>query len=208
MSIRSERIKLLIEESGKSYQELEKITGIKKSSLQRYATGETAKIPLDVIEKLSKTFNVDVDYLFGISDIKKKRSFTIGERTSKSIAHNIQHHREQANMSQKEFADLLGVDETVVADLESGRITLKKEMLYKICDVLHLIPSNFIPRDDEEFTEDEEYLLSRRDKEPPDEIKLTEGEKLLLDLFRQIPEDQQKVFLEMGRVYANSLKKD
>ena len=207
MSISSERIKLLIEESGKSYQELEKITGIKKSSLQRYATGATAKIPVDVIEKLSKTFNVDTDYLLGVSDIKKRREFKV-IRTNKSIAHNIRHHREQADLSQKELADLLGVTEAEVADLESGKSTLKKDLLYKICDVLHLIPSNIMPREDEEFTEDEEYLLSRREKESPAEINLTEGEKMLLDLFRQIPEDQQKVFLEMGRVYANSLKKD
>lgn len=36
----------------------------------------------------------------------------------------------------------------------------------------------------------------------------SEGETVLLALFRQIPEEQQQVFLEMGRVYANSLKKD
>jgi transcriptional regulator with XRE-family HTH domain len=65
MSIRSQRIKALIEESGKSYQELEKITGIKKSSLQRYASGVTTKIPLDVIEKLSIAFNVSQEYLMG-----------------------------------------------------------------------------------------------------------------------------------------------
>ena len=65
MSTRSERIKSLIEQSGKSYQELEKITGIKKSSLQRYASGVTTKIPLDVIEKLSVAFNVSQEYLMG-----------------------------------------------------------------------------------------------------------------------------------------------
>lgn len=43
---------------------------------------------------------------------------------------------------------------------------------------------------------------------PGEAMRLTEDEKMLLNLFRQIPEDQQKVFLEMGRVYANSLKKD
>lgn len=71
MSTRSERIKSLIEQSRLSYQELEKTTGIKKSSLQRYASGTTAKIPLDVIEKLSKTFNVSQEYLMGWSDEKK-----------------------------------------------------------------------------------------------------------------------------------------
>lgn len=115
MLTRAERIKMLIDESGKSYIELEKITGIKKSSLQRYATGETTKIPLDVIEKLAKTFCVSQNYLMGWSEDKENS---------------------------------------------------------------------------------------------PEEPKLTEGERMLLELFRQIPETQQKVFLEMGRVYADSLKKD
>ena len=65
MSIRSERIKALVETSNLSYVELEKLTGIKKSSLQRYAAGVTTKIPLDVIEKLSKAFNVSQEYLMG-----------------------------------------------------------------------------------------------------------------------------------------------
>jgi transcriptional regulator with XRE-family HTH domain len=114
MSIRSERIKALVESSGLSYQEIEKLTGIKKSSLQRYASGATTKIPLDVIEKLSVAFNVSQEYLMGWEE--KKNS--------------------------------------------------------------------------------------------PSEPELTEGEQMLLNLFRQIPEDQQRVFLEMGRVYANSLNKD
>jgi hypothetical protein len=37
---------------------------------------------------------------------------------------------------------------------------------------------------------------------------LSEAEQLLLDLFRQIPEEKQQLFLEMGRLYADSLKKD
>ena len=56
------------------------------------------------------------------------------------------------------------------------------------------------------------YLMgweeTAEEKEIPGEIVLTEDEKMLLKLFRQVPEDQQKVFLERGRVYANSLKKD
>ena len=74
MSTRSERIKYLIEQSGKSYQELERITGIKKSSLQRYASGVTAKIPLTVIEQLSKAFHVSQEYLMGWSEDDKKTS--------------------------------------------------------------------------------------------------------------------------------------
>ena len=83
MSNRSERIRSLIEQSGKSYQELEKITGIKKSSLQRYASGVTTKIPLDVIEKLSVAFNVSQEYLMGWDEKKNSPSepqLTEGEK--------------------------------------------------------------------------------------------------------------------------------
>ena len=119
MSTRSERIKLLIEQSGKSYQDLEKITGIKKSSLQRYASGATAKIPLTVIEKLSSAFNVSKEYLMGWDNLPKL---------------NLQL-----------------------------------------------------------FTENS-----------PEEPKLTEGEKMLLDLFRRVPEDKQELVLSMIRAALNN----
>ena len=113
MSVRSKRIKSLIEQSKQSYQELEKITGIKKSSLQRYASGVTTKIPLDVIEKLAVAFNVSQEYLMG-------------------------------------------------------------------------------------WSEDE------KEKKSPNEPTLTEGEKMLLDLFNKVPEDQQQLVLQMIRVALNS----
>lgn len=94
MSTRYERIKSLIEQSGLSYQELEKTTGIKKSSLQRYASGTTAKIPLDVIEKLAKTFNVSQEYLMGWSDNKKitpseEQKLSEGEKMWLELYHRL-----------------------------------------------------------------------------------------------------------------------
>lgn len=65
MNERANRIKKLVMDSGKSYQELEKITGVKKSSLQRYASGTTTKIPLDVVDKLEKAFNMPRGYIMG-----------------------------------------------------------------------------------------------------------------------------------------------
>ena len=38
------------------------------------------------------------------------------------------------------------------------------------------------------------------------DLELTEGERMLVELFRQIPAEQQKRFLEMGRLFADSLK--
>lgn len=99
MSIRSERIKALIEQSKQSYQELEKITGIKKSSLQRYASGETKKIPLDVIEKLANTFNVSQEYLMGWDDTEKntpdKLALTEGEKMLLDLFNRVPEDKQQ-----------------------------------------------------------------------------------------------------------------
>ena len=98
MSTRSERIKALVEESGKSYQELEKITGIKKSSLQRYASGVTTKIPLDVIEKLSVAFNVSQEYLMGWEENKispDKPELTEGEKMLLDLFNRVPEERQE-----------------------------------------------------------------------------------------------------------------
>ena len=49
MSERSDRILHSIQRAGLSYNELSSLTQIPKSALQRYATGETEKIPIDRI---------------------------------------------------------------------------------------------------------------------------------------------------------------
>ena len=98
MSTRSERIKSLIEQSEKSYQELEKLTGIKKSSLQRYASGVTTKIPLDVIEKLAIAFNVSQEYLMGWDEKKSSPSepqLTEGEKVLLDLFNRVPKDKQQ-----------------------------------------------------------------------------------------------------------------
>lgn len=65
MDERAKRISEAIEKSGLSYPELERLTGISKSSSQRYATGVTKKIPIDCIEKIAEATHADARYLMG-----------------------------------------------------------------------------------------------------------------------------------------------
>lgn len=68
--LRAKRLSIAIKKSGLSYPELEKLTGIPKSSLQRYATGATKKIPIDYMEKIADVLNIDSKYLtFGKNNI-------------------------------------------------------------------------------------------------------------------------------------------
>ena len=49
------------------------------------------------------------------------------------------------------------------------------------------------------------YLFGWEEKEnSPSEVQLTEGETVLLDLFRRVPEEQQQLVLQMIRVALRS----
>ena len=69
MSKRSDRIFEAIKKSGLSYGELSKRTNIPKSALQRYATGETEKVPIDRIKLIAQATHVSDIYLMGWDDI-------------------------------------------------------------------------------------------------------------------------------------------
>lgn len=80
---RAERIRGAIQEKGLSYSELERITGVSKSALQRYASGETKKIPVDVIEKIASATGVSARYLMGWDE-----SETSKEELTAALAEN------------------------------------------------------------------------------------------------------------------------
>lgn len=61
----TENIKNAIDEKKLSYSELSKSTGIPKSTLQRYATGTTKKIPIIAINKIEAALGVKKGTLMG-----------------------------------------------------------------------------------------------------------------------------------------------
>ena len=64
----AKRIHGLMQEQDLSYADLSQKTGIPKSALQRYATGNTAKIPMDRIEAIASALDVSAAYLIGWTD--------------------------------------------------------------------------------------------------------------------------------------------
>lgn len=65
MSELSNRILNMILTKDFSYGELSAMTGIPKSALQRYATGETEKIPIDRLELIANALGTTSAYLLG-----------------------------------------------------------------------------------------------------------------------------------------------
>ena len=114
------------------------------------------------------------------------------------MAQKIKALRQEKNLTLEQVANVVGVGKSTVRKWETGMIAnMKRDKIALLAKALGTTPA---------------YLMGWKEmdekKNSPSEPTLTEGEQMLLNLFRQIPEDQQRVFLEMGRVYANSLKKD
>lgn len=65
MSELSEKIKGLMTQKDVTYDDLAKRTGISKSALQRYATGETEKIPIDRVQSIAAALGTTAQYLLG-----------------------------------------------------------------------------------------------------------------------------------------------
>ena len=103
-----------------------------------------------------------------------------------------------ANMKQADLARATGLSKGGISNYVIGRYEPKSDIISKLAKALNCSEMWLMGYD----------VPKERRQNAPGEIKLTEGEIVLLDLFRQIPEEQQQMFLEMGRVYANSLKKD
>lgn len=101
-------------------------------------------------------------------------------------------------MKQIELCELTNIPKSALSQYISGAFEPKQDRIYLISKALNVSEAWLMGYD----------VPMNREKNSPEELTLTEGEKILLELFRQIPEDQQKVFLEMGRVFANSLKKE
>lgn len=85
MNERTLRINKAIENSGYTYQEIAKITGISKSSLQRYATGETKKIPIDCIEKIAEATGTSSKYLMGWDEPESTTTTLLDSRKIRMI---------------------------------------------------------------------------------------------------------------------------
>ena len=55
-----------------------------------------------------------------------------------TIGSIVKFHRKQAELSQKELADLAEIGKTAVFDLEKGKSNFRIETLLKICSILNV----------------------------------------------------------------------
>lgn len=136
------------------------------------------------------------------------------------IGQFVKQYRQKNRLALRKFAEICGVSHSYIAMLENGKNSKTGEPIVPSLSMLKKLSTGMGMSINELISISDDCPVSLNPAEPsldlqlfaerntPDELALTEGERLLIELFRQIPEDQQKHFLEIGRAYANSLKKD
>ena len=114
------------------------------------------------------------------------------DRVPESMAQKIKELRQKRGLTLEQVANVVGVGKSTVRKWETGMIAnMKRDKIAALAMALGTTPAYLMGWD-------EEKQLA------PDKLKLTEGEKMLLDLFRQIPEDAQKMYLEVLRAALKS----
>ena len=71
------RMRIKRQEKRYSFQDLADRTGLNKSTLQRYETGATAKLPLEKARLIAKALGVTVEYLLGLETAAESNIFSL-----------------------------------------------------------------------------------------------------------------------------------
>ena len=122
------------------------------------------------------------------------------------LSRKIKQLRLERDMTLEQVATIVGVGKSTVRKWETGMIAnMKRDKIALLAKALGTTPAYLMGWEDERtrFTHStENYSVATSiltNTNSPDQIILTEGETMLLELFRQIPEDAQKMYLEVLR---------
>ncbi len=108
-----------------------------------------------------------------------------------TIGQRIKYARERKCMTLDEVAKLCKTTKQTIFKYENEIVTnIPYDKIEMLSAALDVTPS---------------YLFGWEEKESPSGPKLTEGEQMLLNLFRKVPEDKQHLVLQMIRAALETM---
>ena len=113
------------------------------------------------------------------------------------MAQRIRTLRQERGLTLEQVAEVVGVGRSTVRKWETGMIAnMRRDKIADLAKALGTTPAYLMGWQEEDAKKE----LS------PSEPELTEGEKMLLDLFNRVPEDQQQLVLQMIRAALGNQK--
>ena len=106
------------------------------------------------------------------------------------MAQRIKALRQEKGLTLEQVAEIVGVGKSTVRKWETGLIAnMRRDKIADLAKALGTTPAYLMGWKEE----------NEEKESSPSEPQLTEGEKLLLELFNKVPEDQQQLVLQMIR---------
>lgn len=116
-----------------------------------------------------------------------------------TVGENILAIRKQLGWTQEELATKMGYkSKSTINKIELGINDIPQSKIVKFAKVLGTSPARLMG-----WEEDTSTL--QKSPSNDERISLTEGEKVLLDLFNRVPEDKQQLVLQMIRAALGNL---
>lgn len=125
-----ERLFFLREEKDLTQEEMGKILGVSRVAISQWETGKEI-IPLDKLNTYSNYFNVSLDYILKISNVKE---YKITNKTidAKSIGKRLLYIRQKYNLTQESLADELNTTHSTISAYENGKVLILTVFAYEI----------------------------------------------------------------------------
>ena len=109
-----------------------------------------------------------------------------------NMSRRIKELRTERGMTLEQVASIVGVGKSTVRKWETGMIAnMKRDKIAALAQALGTTPADLMGWEDTK-------------KSSPDKLQLSEGERMLLDLFNRVPEDKQEIVLHMIRAALGS----
>ena len=102
-----------------------------------------------------------------------------------TFAKNLSYYLQRSGRDQKEVAEVVGVAPSTFNEWVKAKKYPRIDKIEILANYFGILKSDLI--------EEKELKI------PPEEPKLTEGEKMLLDIFRLVPEENKQMIVEMIR---------
>ena len=125
------RMKEIRENAGLKQKDIAEVMGVSKGSYSMWECG-TDTIPLKRLNQFCNYFNVSIDYIFGFTNIKKYKNLRENINIELS-SQRLKSIRKENNLTQIKLADILNVDNSMLAKYEKGKYIIATTYLYQIC---------------------------------------------------------------------------
>jgi transcriptional regulator with XRE-family HTH domain len=119
----------------------------------------------------------------------KERKSNCSERIATALAIR--------NMRQSELCERTKIPKSAISQYISGAFEPKQDRIYLISKALDVSEAWLMGYD---------VPMEREKIVPSDKVELTEGERALLELFKQVPEESQQLVLQMIRAALGNQK--